>query len=164
VLIESDRILWKWFIASLPSKRAQYASIFNGRKRIRAKPFKEELIMVSLALQSLVLADGITIQIGSHAWNFSSSFIVYLIVAAIVGIVAELIVGWRLPFGIVGAIIAGLIGVWLMTQVIIISGLPDFTIDGVPIIRALIGALILVAIWHALTYPAWRRRRRYYRR
>ena len=119
--------------------------------------------MLSFVLRSLVLADGVTIQIGSHAWNFSSSFIVYLIIAAIWGVVAELIVGWRLPFGIIGAIIAGVVGVWLLTQVIVINGLPDFTIDGVPIIRALIGALILVAIWHALTYPAWRRRRRYYR-
>jgi uncharacterized membrane protein YeaQ/YmgE (transglycosylase-associated protein family) len=152
-------------VVDLLMKHTQRASIFNECTQNAQNPLKEELIMASLALHSLVLADGVTIQIGSHAWNFSSSFIVYLIIAAIVGIIAELIVGWRLPFGIVGAIIAGLVGVWLMTQVLIISGLPDFTIDGVPIIRAIIGALILVLIWHALTYPAWRSRSRsrYYR-
>lgn len=120
--------------------------------------------MAFLISHSLILADGITIHVGDHVWTFSSSFIVYLIVAAIVGLVAEFIVGWRLPFGIIGAIIAGVIGVWLMTQVIIISGFSDYYVNGVPLIRALIGALILVAIWHALTYRSWNSRRRYYRR
>jgi len=88
------------------------------------------------------------------------------VVAAIVGLVAEFIVGWRLPFGIVGAVIAGLIGVWLMTQVIIVSGFNDINVGDVPLIRALIGAIILVALWHLLTYRGWgrRERRRYYRR
>jgi len=57
--------------------------------------------------------------------------IIYLIVAAIVGVVAESIVGWRLPFAIIGAIIAALIGVWIMTNVIIISGVGDLYIQGV---------------------------------
>jgi uncharacterized membrane protein YeaQ/YmgE (transglycosylase-associated protein family) len=115
-------------------------------------------------LAALVPSDGITINIGGHVWAFSTSFIVYLIVAAIVGLVAEFIVGWRLPFGFIGAIIAALIGIWLMTQVIIINGLGDINVAGVPIVRALIGAIILVALWHALTYRSWNRRRRYYRR
>jgi uncharacterized membrane protein YeaQ/YmgE (transglycosylase-associated protein family) len=33
----------------------------------------------------------------------------YLLVAAIIGFVAEFIAGWWLPFGIIGAIIAGLV-------------------------------------------------------
>ncbi|SRR6266571_956474 len=106
-----------------------------------------------------VLADGITITIGHNVWTFGLNFIVYLIVAAIVGLVAETIVGWRLPFGFVGAIIAALVGVWLMTQVIVIAGIGDIVVYGVPILRALIGAIILVGIWHLLTFRAWRRRR-----
>jgi len=113
---------------------------------------------------AFVLGSGITIQIGNNIWTFGSNLIVYLIIAAIVGFLAEFLVGWRLPFGIIGAIIAALIGIWLMTQVIIISGFNDVNIDGVPLIRALIGAIILVAIWHLITYPAYRGRRRYYRR
>jgi uncharacterized membrane protein YeaQ/YmgE (transglycosylase-associated protein family) len=112
----------------------------------------------------MILADGVTIHIGDNVWTFGTNFIVYLIIAAIVGIIAEFIVGWRLPLGIVGAIILGVIGIWLMTQVIQISGFSDFYVDGVPLIRALIGAIILVAIWHALTYRAWSRRGRGYRR
>ena len=120
--------------------------------------------MVSLVSYSHVLADGVTIHFGDNAWTFGTNFIIYLIIAAIVGIVAESIVGWRLPLGIIGAIIAGVIGVWLMTQALVITGLGDFFIDGVPIIRALIGAIILVALWHALTYRSWSGRHRYYYR
>lgn len=111
-----------------------------------------------------VFADGVTIKIGNNVWNIGLGFIVYLIVAAIVGLVAEFIVGWRLPLGIIGAIIAGIVGAWLLTNVIIINGIGDIYVQGVPIIRALIGALILVALWHLLTYGMWHRRRRYYRR
>jgi uncharacterized membrane protein YeaQ/YmgE (transglycosylase-associated protein family) len=120
--------------------------------------------MVSLLSLSTVLADGITIHIGNETWTFGTNVLIYLLIAAIVGILAEFIVGWRLPFGIVGAIVAGIIGIWLMTQVIIISGLPDWSIDNVPLIQALIGAIILIAIWHLITYRSWSGRRRYYRR
>ena len=114
-----------------------------------------------------ILADGVTIKIGDNIWTFGFNIVIYVVIAAIVGLVAEAIVGWRLPFGIIGAIIASLVGIWLMTQVIIISGVGDIylgTNPTVPIIRALIGAIILVAIWHLITYPLYRRRRRYYYR
>jgi len=105
-----------------------------------------------------VLADGITIKIGNYVWSFGLNVIIYLLVAAIIGIVAESIVGWRLPLGIIGAIIAALAGAWLLTQVIILKGIGDVYVYGVPIFRALIGAIILVAIWHLITFRAWRRR------
>ncbi len=120
--------------------------------------------MFHVFIHSAIFASGITIKIGDNVWSLSTNFIVYLIVAAIVGLVAEFIVGWRLPFGFIGAIIAALIGIWLMTQVIIINGFTDYYVDGLPLIRALIGAIILVALWHLLTYRTWHRRRRYYRR
>jgi uncharacterized membrane protein YeaQ/YmgE (transglycosylase-associated protein family) len=101
------------------------------------------------ALQ-LILADGVTIKLGDNVWTFGWNFIIYLIVAAVVGLVAEALVGRRLPFGFVGAIIAALIGVWLLTKVIIISGIGDINVYGVPIFRALVGAIILVAIWQFL--------------
>ncbi len=122
--------------------------------------------MTTMLSHGLILADGITIHVGNYTWSFGTNVIIYVIIAAIVGIVAEAIVGWRLPFGIIGAIIAGVIGVWLMTQVIHISGFPDFVIDGVPLLQGLIGAIILIALWHAITYRSWSRRSRssYYRR
>lgn len=121
--------------------------------------------MLHLLALSTIIADGVTIKIGDNVWNFGWNFIVYLIVAAVVGFIAEAIVGWRLPLGFVGAIIAALIGIWLMTRVILISGIGDIDIYGVPIIRALLGAIIFVAIWHLITYGMWRGRgRRAYRR
>jgi uncharacterized membrane protein YeaQ/YmgE (transglycosylase-associated protein family) len=108
----------------------------------------------------LLLADGVTIQLGSNIWTFGLDFLVYLIVAAIVGFVAEALVGRRLPFGFVGAIIAALIGVWLLTKVIIITGIPDIIVYGVPIVKALIGAIILVALWQLISSGLSRGRRR----
>jgi uncharacterized membrane protein YeaQ/YmgE (transglycosylase-associated protein family) len=131
---------------------------------ICCKPAKEKKYMLAL---TTILADGITIKIGNNIWTFGFNIIIYVIIAAIVGLIAEAIVGWRLPFGIIGAIIAALVGIWLMTQVIIISGIGDIylgTNPAVPIVRALIGAIILVAIWHLITYPLYHRRQRYYYR
>ena len=105
-----------------------------------------------------VLADGVTIKIGNDVWSFGLNFIVYLIIAAIVGLVAEGLVRYHLPFGFVGAIIAALIGIWLMTNVIIITGIGDVYVFGVPLLRALIGAIILVGIWKLITYGFARRR------
>jgi uncharacterized membrane protein YeaQ/YmgE (transglycosylase-associated protein family) len=111
------------------------------------------------------LAD-IIVTVGGNRWTFGTNLIVYLIIAAIIGFLAEFLVGWRLPFGFIGAIIAALIGIWLVTQVIqfSISGFNDPTIDGVPLVHAFIGAVIFVALWHLITYPTYRRRRRYYYR
>ena len=121
--------------------------------------------MLQLFVQHSILADGISIHIGENVWSFSLNFIIYLIIAAIVGFAAEFIVGWRLPFGFIGAIIAALLGIWLMTQVIILTGIGDVNVYGVPIVRALIGAILFVALWHLLTFRTWSRRRRYsYRR
>ncbi|HLZ59986.1 MAG TPA: GlsB/YeaQ/YmgE family stress response membrane protein [Ktedonosporobacter sp.] len=103
-----------------------------------------------LALQ-LILADGITLKLGDNVWTFDLNFLIYLIVAAVIGLVAEALVGRRLPFGFVGAIIAALVGAWLLTKVIIINGIGDINVYGVPIFRALVGAIILVAIWQLLT-------------
>jgi len=102
------------------------------------------------ALQ-FILADGVTIKLGDNVWTFGFNFIIYLIVAAVVGLVAESLVGRRLPFGFVGAIIAALVGAWLLTKVIVISGIGDINVFGVLIFRALVGAIILVAIWQLLT-------------
>ncbi len=113
---------------------------------------------------NMILADTITIRIGNNVFAFGTNLIVYLLVAALVGVVAEFIVGWRLPFGVVGATIAALIGIWLMTQVIIISGIPDYRLNTTPpiyLVRALIGAVLFVFLWHLLTYPFYRNRNRY---
>jgi len=99
-----------------------------------------------------------------QSFTITQSEIAYVVVAAIVGVIAEFIVGWRLPGGIIGAIIASLVGIWVFTNVIPVNISGDPVIYGVPVIRALLGAIIFVIIWHALTYRTWHRRGRYYRR
>ena len=116
----------------------------------------------------MIIADTISIKIGNTVFYLSTNLIIYIAVAAIVGLVAEFLVGWRLPFGIIGATIAALIGIWIMTQVIVISGIPDFAIQTNPpiyLVRAIIGAALFVFLWHLVTFPFYRKRnRRYYRR
>src|ERR1700726_156774 len=101
-----------------------------------------------LALQ-FILADGVTIKLGDNVWTFGINFIIYLIVAAIIGLV--------------GAIVAALVGAWLLTKVIIINGIGDINVYGVPIFRALVGAIILVAIWQLVTSGLGRGRNSYRR-
>jgi uncharacterized membrane protein YeaQ/YmgE (transglycosylase-associated protein family) len=113
-----------------------------------------------------MLADTVLLtgNIFGYHFTITESQVIYWGIAAIVGLLAEFIVGWRIPFGIVGAIIAALIGIWLLTNVVQVNIPGDFTIAGqpIPLIKALLGAIIVVAIWHALTFPSWRRRHRYY--
>ena len=116
------------------------------------------MIIASTPLASgIILGDQIVITQG---------MIIYFAIAAVVGVIAEFIVGWRLPFGILGAIVAALIGIWLLNNVIQVSIPGDFTVLGqpIPIIKAFLGAIVVVAIWHLLTFNGWRRRERYYRR
>ena len=115
----------------------------------------------------LLLAAGPVLDgnfLGIH-FVITTSQIIYFVIAAIVGLIAEFLVGWRLPFGIIGAFVAALVGIWLFTNVIQVSIPGDFTIAGqpIPLLKSLLGAIVVVALWHALTYRSWGRRRRYYR-
>ena len=98
-----------------------------------------------------VLVGDITIKINGATWSIILSAILYLIIAAIIGLIAEFIMKDRLPFGFIGAIIAALIGIWLITQIIIIQGIGDFYIFDIPLIRTLIGAIIFAFIWRIIT-------------
>jgi uncharacterized membrane protein YeaQ/YmgE (transglycosylase-associated protein family) len=106
----------------------------------------------------------VTINVGNMHLALYLSQIMYLLVAAIVGFVAEFIVGWRLPFGIVGAIIAGLVGIWIVTNVVILIIPGDPVLFGIPLFKALIGATLFAALWYLLTYRLWHHRRPYYQR
>ena len=106
----------------------------------------------------------ITVNVGNLHLALYQSQLMYLLVAAIVGFVAEFMVGWRLPFGIIGAIIAALVGIWIVTNgvILIISG--DPVLFGMPLFKALIGATLFTALWYLLTYRVWHHRRPYYQR
>ncbi len=98
-----------------------------------------------------------------NSFVITESQLIYWGLAALVGLIAEFLVGWRLPLGIIGAIAASLLGVWLFTNVISLPISGDITVAGqsFPVVKAFVGAVIVVALWHILTYPAWGRRDRY---
>jgi len=73
--------------------------------------------------------------------------LILLLVGLVVGLVAEAIVGTRAPLGFVGAVMLGLLGAWIAGHVLHFSISPEYTINGVPLLRSLIGAVILALLW-----------------
>ena len=85
-------------------------------------------------------------------------FIVWIIIAAIVGFLGEFISGRRAPAGILGAIMVGLFAIFLIVGFFHFSIKDEPTINGVPIISTLIAAVMLVVIWSSLAYRGvWRK-------
>lgn len=78
--------------------------------------------------------------------------LIWIIIAAVVGVVGELLARRRAPDGIIGAVLLGFLAIFLVV------GLFHFHIAGepflgdVPSISSIIAAAILVAIWSAFAY------------
>jgi uncharacterized membrane protein YeaQ/YmgE (transglycosylase-associated protein family) len=106
----------------------------------------------------------ITLNVGNVHLALYLSQVMYLLVAAFVGFIAEFIVGWRLPFGIIGAIIAALVGIWIVSNVVVLVIPGDPVLFGIPLFKALIGATLFAALWYLLTYRLWHHRPSYYQR
>ena len=95
-----------------------------------------------------------------------TTILVWLIIAAIVGWLGELIARRRAPDGIIGAIILGFIAIFLVDYVFRINIIGDPTIAGVHLITTILAAAILVFLWSAFAYRRVYHpyRERYYRR
>jgi len=78
--------------------------------------------------------------------------LIWIVIAAAVGMVGELLAHRHAPDGILGAILLGFLAIFLVVGLFHfrIAGEPEFS--GVPIISSIIAAAILVAIWSAFTY------------
>jgi uncharacterized membrane protein YeaQ/YmgE (transglycosylase-associated protein family) len=76
-----------------------------------------------------------------------TQLIVYIVIAVISAYLAAAVIGTRYPFGILGAFIASLVGEWLMINVLHVLLAPEVAYGGVPIITAIVGALILAFLW-----------------
>jgi len=80
------------------------------------------------------------------------TLIVWVIIAALVGFVGELIARRRTPFGMVGAIILGFIAIFLVVGVLHWHIIGEPYLNGVPLITSIIAAAIIVLLWSAFAY------------
>ena len=83
--------------------------------------------------------------------------LIWILIAAVVGVVGELLARRRAPDGIVGAIIVGLIAIFLIVGVFHFSIAGEPFLYGVPLISSIIAAAILVAIWSGFAYRHYHR-------
>ncbi len=81
-----------------------------------------------------------------------TQLIIWIVIAAIVGFLGELISGRRAPAGILGSIMLGLFAIFLIVGFFHFHIIGEPTIEGVPLISTIIAAAILVVIWSSLTY------------
>jgi len=95
-----------------------------------------------------------------------TTLLIWILLAALVGVVGELLARRRTPDGIIGAILLGFLAIFLVNAVFHISIKDEPTFYGVPIITSIIAAAILVLIWSAFAYRHVHNRysRYYYRR
>ncbi|HEY7349988.1 MAG TPA: hypothetical protein VH599_16845 [Ktedonobacterales bacterium] len=78
-------------------------------------------------------------------------------ISIIAAVVVEKLAGRVTPGGIFGAFIIGLIGIWIFLSFIPLVWEGDYKIDGIPLITAVIGAILSILVVHLLT-GSFRRR------
>ena len=71
---------------------------------------------------------------------------IWIIIAAVVGVVGELIARRRAPDGIIGAIILGFLAIFIVVGLFHFHIAGEPFLGGVPLISSIIAAAILVAI------------------
>ena len=81
-----------------------------------------------------------------------TQLLIWIIIAAVVGVVGELIARRRAPDGIIGAVILGLLAIFIVVGLFHFHIVGEPFLNGVPIISSIIAAAILVAIWSAFAY------------
>ena len=72
--------------------------------------------------------------------------IIWLIIAALVGFVGELLARRRTPFGIVGAIIVGFIAIFLVVGVLHWHIVGEPYLNGMPVITSILAAAVVVLL------------------
>src|SRR6202045_4312872 len=85
-----------------------------------------------------------------HVWRSYMSLthlLVLLIVGALAGLIGERLVSRGMPGGLIGAIVAGLVGAWLMVDVLHVVLAPELSLGGIPVLSAILGAAIVVLLF-----------------
>jgi uncharacterized membrane protein YeaQ/YmgE (transglycosylase-associated protein family) len=78
--------------------------------------------------------------------------LIWIVIAAVVGVVGELLAHRRAPDGIVGAIIVGLLAIFLIVGVFRFHITGEPVLERVPLMSTIIVAALLVAIWSGFVY------------
>ncbi len=77
--------------------------------------------------------------------------LLFVVVGAVVGLMAERLTDRELPYAWVGASVAGLVGAWLMTDALHIEIAPQASVVGIPLLSAILGATIAVSLFSLAT-------------
>jgi len=76
--------------------------------------------------------------------------LVLILVGALAGLIGERLVSRGMPGGLIGAVVAGLVGAWLMVDVLHVALAPELSLGGIPIISAILGAAVVVLLFSVL--------------
>lgn len=101
-----------------------------------------------MGLAGVLIVLLLLLAIGIWLTSHLVGLIVMLFIAGIIGWIADQIVPGRLPYGWLGAIVAGLVGSWIGS--LVLGGLGP-SLAGITIIPALLGAIVLAFIASAVT-------------
>ena len=93
------------------------------------------LVLVALVIAAVV-AVVMMFWITAHVVGLA----LYLLMAAVIGALADAVVPGRLPYGLLGAVLAGIVGSWL--GVLLLPRLGP-SIFGFPLIPGFVGAVVL---------------------
>jgi len=77
--------------------------------------------------------------------------LILLVVGAVIGVTAERITDRTMPYGWLGSITAGLLGAWLMTDALHIAIAPQLMVADIPLLSAILGAMVVVFAWSMVT-------------
>jgi uncharacterized membrane protein YeaQ/YmgE (transglycosylase-associated protein family) len=72
-------------------------------------------------------------------------------ISIVAAVLVERLAGRTTPGGIFGAFIIALLGIWIFLTFIPLAWRGDYDVDGIPLITAVIGAIISILVVHLLT-------------
>ena len=72
-------------------------------------------------------------------------------ISIVAAVLVEKLAGRATPGGIFGAFLIALIGIWLFLAFIPLVWKGDYDVDGIPLITAVIGAIVSILVVHLLT-------------
>jgi uncharacterized membrane protein YeaQ/YmgE (transglycosylase-associated protein family) len=81
-----------------------------------------------------------------------TQILIWIVLAAIIGVVGELIARRRTRGGMIGAILVGLLAIFLVVGVFHLKITGEPMVSGVPLLTSLLAAAVLVALWSAFGY------------